>query len=190
MTKQEQIYYDRIQDLLLGRKVTKVFYEELDYQTGEEHWRLSEFCHSVDMNVILELDGNELIQIKWDNTFGCYGIGLESLNELNERVGIKTLRIDDNDSWSAVLNQKLVNLQVSWDAMVSSPLTSPSTIFLPQTWAFNFENGEILWISAFETREGLAHSFWADHLTVLFSLEELEKYNLVEASKQHVVKMR
>lgn len=62
--------------------------------------------HSVDMNVIFRLDNNELIQIKWDNEFYCYGIGFEKLTDLNKRERIKTISLTENAKWKKLINKK------------------------------------------------------------------------------------
>ncbi len=184
MTKKEQAYYNLIQRALVGRKIQNVYYEELDYQNGEEYWKVSDSCHSIDMNVILELDNKELIQIKWDNEFYCYGIGIEQLKKLDYREGIKTMAVSQNESWTELINNSLVEINVYWDECQSS-----STNYLPQSWELKFENDKNIWVSALEIKEDSSLSYWADHLTILFSEKEQEKYKLKKASTQHCVKM-
>jgi hypothetical protein len=184
MPKKEQTYYDSIKGLLLGRKIENVYYEELDYQNDEDYWRISESCHSIDMNVILELDNKEFIQIKWDNEFYCYGIGIEQLEKLDYREGIKTLTISQNKSWAELVNNRISAIKIYWDECQSS-----STNYLPQSWEMQFENDKKIWISALEIKDDSSPSYWADHLTVLFSENEQEKYKLKKASIQHCVKM-
>ncbi|RXG20122.1 hypothetical protein DSM02_2774 [Leeuwenhoekiella polynyae] len=81
MTFEEKKYYDRIRARFIGRKVIQVYYEELNYDSDAEFWEYTSEIHSVDMNVIFQFDNNDLIQIKWDNEFYCYGIGFEELKK-------------------------------------------------------------------------------------------------------------
>lgn len=180
MTIQEKSYYEILQSLLIGRKIKNVYYEALDYQNDTEYWNISDFCHSIDMSVILELDDAKLIQMKWDDTFYSYGIGIELLDKLNYREGIKTQKVTENSSWSELLNRTLVEIIVYWDECQSSP-----TNFLPQSWELKFENDAAFWISVLEINEDAAPSYWADHLTVFFSDQEQEKYNLKKSSAQY-----
>ena len=60
-------------------------------------------------------------------------------------------------------------------------------IKLPQTWQIEFGN-EKIWISALEIKEDGTDSYWADHLSIIFTNNEQEKYKLIKnASTQHRV---
>ena len=100
MTEKEKKYYDRIKTNLIGQKIKEVFYEELNYETELEYWEYSNEIHSVDMNVIFQLENGQIIQIKWDNEFYCYGIGFETLNGITNRDGFKTIRVTENPNWN------------------------------------------------------------------------------------------
>ena len=187
-------YYHRINSAFIGRKIIEVYYEELDYKTDSEFWEHSTDIHSVDMNVIFRLDNNELIQIKWDNEFYCYGIGFEKLNEINIREGIKTIKLTENKNWAKLIGKEISEIIVLWD--ISEGITkeyknnrvikSEKTITkLPQTWQIEF-GVEKIWVSALEIKEDGTNSYWADHLTILFNNSEQEKYQLIKnASTQH-----
>lgn len=197
MTDKEQKYYDRINSTFIGRKIVEVFYEELNYETDSEYWEHSTDIHSVDMNVIFRLDNDELIQIKWDNEFYCYGIGFERLTELKKREGIKTISLTDNLNWKKLTEKIVSEITVFWDESFSQELQQLNNKFvakgekkkikLPQTWQIDFGN-EKMWISALEIKEDGTDSYWADHLTLLFKNNGQEKYELIKnASTQQRV---
>lgn len=193
MTDKEQKYYDTIRDLLIGRKITDVYYEELDYQNNTDYWELTADTHSIDMNVIFHLDNQDLIQIKWDNEFYCYGIGLERLEKLDYRENVKTIKVTGNQNWTELIDKEITDINVLWEIedtkehhYKNNKLTETKdvTIILPQTWELTFNNDKTIWISALELRDNEEPSYWADHLTVFFTDQGQEKYKLKKASAQ------
>ena len=194
MTEKEQEYYERIKSSFIGQTIKEVYYEELDYDTDSEFWEMSNEIHSVDMNVIFRLDNDQLLQIKWDNEFYCYGVGFENLPEIIKREGFKTINVSNNSNWKKFIDKTISGIKVLWD--ISEGVTEnysgnriikkvKSTTKLPQTWELNFEN-EKVWISALEIDNEKRANFWADHLSVIFTNREQEKYQLIEkASTQH-----
>lgn len=199
MTNKELKYYNRINSAIIGRKIIDVFYEELDYETGSEYWKQSENIHSVDMNVIFRLDNRKIVQIKWDNEFHCYGIGFEKLNGVNIREGIKTIKLTENKTWKKLIGKEITEISVLWDInegartvvdnkwIFGFTKTENVEVKLPQTWQIEFENDNI-WISALEIKENGSFSYGADHLTILFSNKEQEKFKLIEkASSQQSI---
>ena len=198
MTDKELKYYDRINSTFIGRKIIEVFYQELDYETDSEYWEHSSDLHSVDMNVIFRLDNNELIQIKWDNEFYCYGIGFDKLTELKKKEGFKTISLTDNLNWKKLTEKKITEIVVLWDESYSQEVEQVNNEFvakgekipikLPQTWQIEFGN-EKIWISALEIKENEKDNYyWADHLTIIFTDKEQENYKLIKnASTQHRV---
>jgi len=196
MIEKERKYYDRIKSNLIGLKIKEVFYEELDYETELEYWEYSNEIHSVDMNVIFELENGQILKIKWDNEFDCYGIGLENIKKVTEREGFKTIKVTENSNWKNLIGKKISEIKVLWD--ISEGLVTEycgnkiiksenQTTKIPQSWEIEFENLKI-WISVLEIKDGETDSFWADHLSIFFTNNGQEKYELIKnASTQHRV---
>ena len=196
MTDKEQKYYERIKSSFIGQTIKEVYYEELDYDTDSEFWEMSDEIHSVDMNVIFKLDNDELVQIKWDNEFYCYGIGFENLQEIIKREGFKTINVSNNSNWEKLIGKTINEIKVLWD--ISKVVTATysgnkiiktenSITKLPQTWELNLDN-EKVWISALEIDDDKRTNFCADHLSVIFTTCEQEKYKLIEkASTQQCI---
>ncbi len=188
MTEKEKKYYDRIKSNLIGQKIIEVFYEELDYETELEYWEHSNEIHSVDMNVIFQFKNGQIIQIKWDNEFYCYGIGFENLKEITKRDGMKTIKVTENPNWKNLIGKEISRINILWD--ISEGVTTEycgnriiksekKVTKLPQSWEFEFENSK-LWISALEIKDIETESFWADHLSLFFTNNGQEKYGLVK----------
>lgn len=196
MTEKEQKYYERIKSSFIGQTIKEVYYEELDYGTDSEFWEMSDEIHSVDMNVIFRLENDQLLQIKWDNEFYCYGVGFENLPEIIKREGFKTINVSNNSNWKKIIDKKISGIKVLWDISegVTTTYSEGSIIKkekritkLPQTWELNVEN-EKFWISALEIDDEKRTNFWADHLSVIFTTSEQEKWQLIEkASTQHCI---
>lgn len=199
MTDKERQYYKRINSTFIGRKILEVFYEELNYEsdTDSEFWEHSADIHSIDMNIIFRLDNDELIQIKWDNEFYSYGIGFEKLNRLSTKDGFKIIKLTDNPKWKMLIEKTITEITVLWDRIYSQEVEcmnneyvttgDKKSIKLPQTWQIEFGN-KMIWVSALEIKENETDYYWADHLTILFTKEGQEKYNLIKnASTQQRV---
>jgi hypothetical protein len=192
--QKEVEYIESIDSNFVGRKIQKVFYEEINYEIDSEFWEHSKNIHSIDMNVIFLLDNGKLLQIKWDNEFGCYGIGFEELSEIRVREGFKTIDVTENQNWINKINTEISSVEVYWKKIESQEYHSFSIIYipkgrkkitqLPMTWRIDIQE-ESLWISAFEITESENNYYTADHLTVLFKEEDVEKYSLMDESKIH-----
>lgn len=192
MTTKEIKYYERINSTFIGRKIVEIFYEELDCETDAEFWEHSTDIHSIDMNIIFRLENNELIQIKWDSEFYSYGIGFEKLNTLTKKDGLKTIQLTEHPKWIVLIGKEITEIIVLWDKSYSQEIGCVNNKFvyieekknikLPQTWQIEFGN-EKIWISALEIQDGKNDYHWADHLTILFTNKEQEKYKLIKNSK-------
>lgn len=196
MTEKEQKYYERIKSSFIGQKIKEVYYEELDYNTDSEFWEMSDEVHSIDMNVIFRFQNDQLLQIKWDNEFYCYGIGFEILTELNKREGIKTINVSDNSNWKKFFDKKITEIKVLWDISEGKITTylkgkilkkENNVTKLPQTWELNFEN-ESIWISTIEIHNEKIAKFWTDHLSIIFTEKEQKKHQLTKYASIHFIK--
>ena len=148
---------------------------------------MSNEIHSVDISVIFKLEGGELLEIKWDDEFHCFGVGFEKIPKIMPE-GRKVINVSKNQNWSKLLDKRLTGIRVLWENNEGTVTTysgddiikTENRIYkLPQTWELEFE-GEKVWISALEIREEESIIFWADHLSVIFTKQEQEKYELVK----------
>jgi hypothetical protein len=195
----EEKYHERIKSTFIGRKITEVFYQELDYQTDSEFWEYSIDIHSIDMNIIFRLDNDKLVLIKWDNEFNCYGIGFQQSTELMFNKQLKSINLTDNSKWKELIGKPITEIVVFWDESYSQEMKcihnefiaigKQTPIKLPFTWQMEFGN-EKIWISTFEIKEDKTSYSWADHLTVFFTYEEQNHFKLIKnANRQHCVAM-
>ena len=192
MTLKEKKYYENIRSTFIGRKIVEVYYEELDYGTDSEFWEYAPDIHSVDMNVIFLFDNSDLIQIKWDNEFYCYGVGFAKIQDLKNSERLKTIRLTENKNWDKLVENQITGISVFWDVSAGTetlyenhvPMdTQKISLQVPQTWQIEFE-GEKIWISALEIKDGKTDSYWADHLTILFSNHAKEKFGLIKNARK------
>lgn len=168
----EDKYTHRINLNFVGRKIEKIFYEEIGYEIHHECWEHSKNIHSIDMNVIFQLDTGKLLQIKWDNEFACYGIGFEELLEIKFKDGFKVIDVTENQNWIDKINREISSVEIYWKKITR----------LPMTWKINIQE-ESIWISAFEITESENNYYTADHLSVFFKEEDVEKYFLKDDYK-------
>ena len=198
MTEKKNLYHARIRNSLIGRKINDVFYQEIEYDSATESWNLDLMIHSVDMNVIFKLDNGKFIQIKWDNEFYCYGVGLENLDEGVKQSALKTINLNTNLLWTNIINKEITAITVLWDIDENAKETTfdkckavstrEFSIHVPQTWEIQFNFDNRLWISALEIKQDKKANFWADHLTLFFDNNGQEKYQLIKtASIRHSV---
>ena len=198
MIETKHKYYDRIRNNLIGRKIKEVFYQEINYNESAEYWNFAPMIHSVDMNVIIKLDNDKIIQIKWDNEFYCYGIGLENIDKIDNQEGFKTINLTLNSAWINLIDKEITGIKVLWDIDEHAKeqtmdkgrviSTREFSIHVPQTWEIEFESDKKIWISALEIMENGDAHYWDDHLTLFFDNNGQEKYELIKkASAQHMV---
>lgn len=198
MTEKKDLYHAKIRNSQIGRKIKDVFYQVIKYDNDTEYWNLDSMIHSVDINVIFKLDNGKFIQIKWDNEFYSYGVGLENLDEGVKQLGLKTINLNSNSLWTNIINKEITEISVLWDIddhakettfdKCKAVSTREFSIHVPQTWEIQFNFDNKLWISALEIKQNENPNFWADHLTLFFDNNGQEKYQLIKtASIQHTV---
>lgn len=190
--KIEDKYIDKINLNFVGRKIEKIFYEEIGFEIDSEFWEIFQNIHSVDMNIIFQLDNGRLLQIKWDNEFGCYGIGFEELSEIIYKEGFKIIDVTENQNWINTINREISSIEVYWEKIENQEYHSFLTIYipkgkkkitrLPMTWKINIQE-ESVWISALEITESENNYYTADHLSIFFKEEDVEKYFLKDYYK-------
>ena len=187
MTEKERKYYHRIESTLIGQKVKQVYYKEINWEKdNSSFWEFSKDIHSVDMNIIFQLENGKLIQIMWDNEFYSYGVGLTILKKLeDEKEGFKTFNVSENPNWEKLIGKEISGIRILWSIINEykkyQVIRTEKTITkLPQTWELSF-NQDKVWIAALEINKNeLDNYYLADHLSIFFSKKDEEKYNLCE----------
>lgn len=174
-------YINRTNSSFIGQKIKEVFYEELNYESEPECWNYSNNIHSVDMNVLLQIENGKLLQIKWDDEFYCYGIGFAEILEMKIRDGINTINVSENSNWKSLIGKTITSIDIYWDESENQEYQTKLGIMLPKgkkqqfklplSWKLNFLN-EYVFISAFEVDEDGNNYYWADHLTLFFKEDD------------------
>lgn len=121
-------YINSISSSFIGQKIKEVFYEELNYES--EYWNYSNNIHSVDMNVILQIENGKLLQIKWDNEFYCYGIGFEEILEMKIKDDINTINVSENSHWKSVIGKTITSIDTDWDESERIDYLMQDTVFI------------------------------------------------------------
>lgn len=186
----ESEFYNNIRTSLIGKRISHVQYQELDYEDNLEYWEFSQSIHSVNMNVILTLHDKSIVQFNWDYYFDFYGVGIKLLESIDKREGLKTVSIL-SQHWKQVFNIPIKDVFVYWSESDSETQyfendklvnVVPEKIRLPQTLELQFENDESIFITAIEIKPRDV-IYWSDHLTVLFDKMDFIKYGLHLDSK-------
>ena len=113
MTEKQINYLNKINSIFVGQKIKNVHYEVILYE-DQEYWEFSNEIHSVDMNIILELDNDKFFKVLWDNEFECYGIGVYEINELKPADSFKLIKVSDNINWKSKIGKKITSINVFW----------------------------------------------------------------------------
>jgi hypothetical protein len=193
MNKKENTYQRNIDDILVGRSIKEVHYVCVDYQSEIEIWNLNSGIHSIDMYISFVLDNDVIAQIKWDNEFHCYGLGIAQIDNLDGYTGYDLVEMTSNHKWKQLKDIQISNVQVFWDrdklnyVEIQDNVTTKTgneKVTLPQTWEIKFEDKKSIWISAFEIRDDESPNYWADNLTVFFERGLLEEYKLITSTQQ------
>ncbi|MGV0921334.1 hypothetical protein ACTS94_13380 [Empedobacter falsenii] len=187
MTEKQINYLNKINSIFVGQKIKNVHYEVILYE-DQEYWEFSNEIHSVDMNVIFELDNNKFFKVLWDNEFECYGIGVYEINELKPADSFKLIKVSDNINWKSKIGKKITSINVFWDELESQnlkkvlnyliPFGKKTKTNLPTTWNIMIET-ESIWISSLEIYSNDKIFHFTDHLTIMFNEKDLITYSVL-----------
>jgi hypothetical protein len=189
MTDEQKTYHKLLAAALKGRKIQKVFYEEFQDEKGLEYWKVNEHVHSVDRNLIFELDDGNRFQLRSHDEFypTCQGVSGAYLDEVRDSEACKVIEVSDHPAWQGLRSSRISELMVYWEIWEARKKNDTGYVHfeinLPKTLKLRFESGEKLWISAVEIMDDPVPGIWSDSLTLAFDQVGQAQYALTESSR-------
>jgi len=140
---------------LIGQSVSKIEYAEIDYDKLSDHpfSKPHYFTHfpnidSIDFSIFFHMKSNDLVEIHWGDEFIQYGIGIK-INQPSDFTGFKKWDVSNNDIWSKIMGNSIINLKVNWEEVVVQN-KQPEHYIYPQAISLKFSNEERIFISVSE----------------------------------------
>ncbi len=161
---------------LIGERVVRVNYYELEYEGLEELWSEHQDFDSLDHGLDLVMESGSSFGITWGGEFFQYGISLHPL-PLDGHVvkGARIQNVTASSRWLSYIGKPIltVDLQWSWVTISDHPTEK---IYYPQDMKLIFEGKKEIVLSALEMRGGKALRFM-DNITVFFHKGVWERYS-------------
>ncbi len=166
--------YESLPSQLIGKKIEKVSYFEIDY--GKPTFELSDH-HSLDYGLQLETDRGETYYMIWDSQYFQHDLKFEkgTLNqELNPDSQINCYDVSQSKYWIDRIGQKLNHIKSYWSYVMTDE--EPDKKYYPQDIELTFDNGLNVIVSAIEVMPNGQIRGIADHISVFFDSETAIKY--------------
>jgi len=176
MTKQE---FENMIQALVSQRIAKVIYYEIDYakinvQSVEEpSWNLDSRFDSLDFGLELVMESGDSYKIMWGEEFIQYGLSVK-LNVREDTGAMKAWDVTNSVRWQKLIGKKISRVKVFWSWVESNSIRSN----YPQDIEIVFENGEQVFISAFEFRTDGSRFFSMDNITLFFDKSVASEFQI------------
>ncbi len=156
---------------LNNRQIEAVRYCEIDYETEIPLWNDRAEHDSLDFGLALELDNGDRFFIQWGWLFTQYCLALEPSGHWDCH---RVWDVSQASRWSTLLRTEVIDTQLFWYETGQDDPDDHS--HFPQDIGITFANGNQVYVSALEIREGNRALGSMDHITVIFDQETAKKY--------------
>lgn len=149
---QKHIDFEVFSQQLIGLKVVKVEYAEINYEPENP----KSFYHtkypnldSVDYSVFLHTHADKLIEIYWDDIFFQFGIGIK-INQPSDFKGFIKWDVSGNELWNKFIETTITDVKIIWETVTSTYKYSykKENYVHPQSIKLTFSNNKTICISA------------------------------------------
>ncbi|MGJ8653577.1 MAG: hypothetical protein ACSHX8_09925 [Opitutaceae bacterium] len=140
----------------------KIVYNEVEYNENKPYWNDSEDYDTVDFEIDIHGSKGECITIAWGAEFYQYGV---SIRERSAPAPGRPWDVTDQSKWRTFIGREITGVEVFWSWAMDMSTAVKS--YYPQDIEIRFEGDQIIYISAFEIREGCGMGLM-DNLTVFF----------------------
>lgn len=145
---QEHLDYEKFCRQLIGLKVLKVEYLEINYEpVNPKPYYPTQFKNldSVDFSIFFHCEEDKVIEVYWDGKFFQYGIGIK-INEPSDFSGYYNWDVSGNDLWEQIIGTKIIDINITWETVtIWEPMES---YIYPQDIKITFSNNKNIFISA------------------------------------------
>ncbi|MCC3159389.1 hypothetical protein LJ737_19260 [Hymenobacter sp. 15J16-1T3B] len=188
MTKADFENYCR--RVLIGRKITKVLYGEVNYAFCEElpdepiryyHTDFEEL-HSLDFSIAF-MNEDKLIYITWDGTFYQYGLYPFVLAKTEyEAKREQCWDVTEEPMWQPCIGHSIANLEIVWEDIYDVGHTGHKLhiAICPYAFCLKLSNETQVFVSAAELRsDGIEAYGLADNLLVTTNERLAKQINMI-----------
>ena len=111
MTKEE--FESKVQSLV-GERISKVKYFEINYEGGQEYWNSDLGFDSLDYGLDLEMESGAIEGIIWGSEFYQYGVSLVSASLDTELKSCQKIDVTKISRWHELIGNEIINVKVIW----------------------------------------------------------------------------
>jgi len=149
---QEHLDFEKFTRQLIGLRITKVEYSEIDYEPANpKPYYLTQFVNldSVDFSIFLHTDNDKLVEIYWDGKFFEFGIGIK-INEPSDFSDSIKWDVSSKDLWKKFIGTTISDIHITWETVITRKEKSKKeeSFVYPQDIKVTFSNKKNIFISA------------------------------------------
>jgi hypothetical protein len=167
--------FDQIARSLVGETIEAVIYTEVAYEEGGPAWNEeSPHFDSLDHGLDLHLGSGHICSVTWGSEFANHGLSFSSTPlESWDRCASWPA----TQRWSHLVSTRITDVRLYWTYWENQD--TGKRRYFPQDLEIQFENGNSVTLSAFESRRSQDFAMIGmDHITVFFRAEDLKRFNL------------
>jgi hypothetical protein len=154
---------------LIGKRIARVRYYEIDYQDVENMWQHDERFDSLDFGLDILTGDNCLLSITWGKEFTQYGISPNSDN-LPKSKGYRCIDVSKSSRWLDFVDTEITEVEIVW---------VKDNFLYPQNLILSFDNNRSVYISALEIWEDGSCFDMMDNITVFFDHEIAKNFGVI-----------
>jgi len=151
---------------LIGHKITKVFYYEINYE-DEEYWNWDPRFDSLDFGLDIETQSGECFSIGWGDEFFQYGISVNKESLAPYLREFCKIDVSNTERWEKLIGKEIVAARLVWE----HSQYGTEKVYYPQDLIFSLSNKQEVFVSALEITDGNSISGMTNHITVFFDRE-------------------
>ena len=162
---------------LIGRRLVRVHYYELRYETGQPAYRRGNL-DELDFGVDLLVEPAATFQVTWDDQFYPYGLTVRPGSLGEYLLDPAVWDVTQGGGWAALVGARITAARLHWVTADQAESDHPPLSY-PQDLVLEFETGPPVYLSAAQydpERDTLSDGY--DGLVVLFGPELARHYRL------------
>lgn len=166
--------FENIVMRLQGRRVMRVYYYEIPYETGAPSWN-RDVMDTLDFGLELEVESGQIFSITWGDEFVQYGISISENSLTMNVIDVRVWDVTMASRWSSIIGQMIVDIDTYWSWVESDDERQ----YYPQDIRLVFESGQSVFLSAAQYVEDSDELLgFADEVTVIFSDDVARHYRV------------
>lgn len=166
--------YETLVQSLVGERILKIEYFEINYDGYETDFSGSECFDSLDYGTNLHMVSGQVFGFIWGDEFFQYGVSILKTPIQSKVSECREVDVSNSKNWNPLLGKVITNAQIDWGWVKESGIFKRK-VYYPQSIVLNLEGGELVIISALEIQDD-KHFGMADNITVFFDEPNAVKY--------------